>query len=47
MGVYNDTMSDLGTGTGNFLTELTPALILLVVGIGIGGAIVSLIRRIL
>lgn len=45
MGTFNDTMSDLGTGTANLLTPVIPALILLVVGLGIGVAIASLIKR--
>lgn len=45
MGTFSDTMGDLGEGTGNMLNAIVPALILLVVGLGIGVAVASLIKR--
>lgn len=47
MGTINDTLTDVGTGTGNVLTEITPGLILIVAGVGIVSAIVYLIRNLL
>jgi hypothetical protein len=41
---FHKTMKDLGRGTSNMLIPIVPALILLSVGLGIGGAVVSLIK---
>ena len=46
MGTINDTLTDVGTGTGNVLTEITPGLVLIVAALGIVGAIVYMIRNI-
>ena len=40
-------LDDIGEGTGGFLSSITPALILLIVGIGIGGAVVALLKKIM
>ena len=46
MGTINDTLTDVGVGTGNVLTEITPGLVLIVAALGIVGAIVYMIRNI-
>lgn len=45
MGEFNETMSDLGQGIGNLMEAIIAPVLMLVIGLGIGGAIVALITR--
>lgn len=45
MGEFATTMGDLGDGIGSLLTAIVPSVLMLVIGLGVGGAIVAVIGR--
>ena len=40
---FNETMSDLGEGIGALMTAIVSPVLMLIIGLGVGGAVVALI----
>ena len=45
MGVFATQMGDLGDGIGSLLTAIVSPVLMLIIGLGVGGAIVALIHN--